>query len=291
MQHILFLTVSLLWGVNFLLMKIAVTAYTPIGVAAIRVFSGALFLTLIVVYRERQWPFRRIHIPGLAVIVLMGYAWPFIVQPYLIQFCGSGMIGLMPSLVPLITISISIPMLGVRPTPRQFTGVLAGLGFISLLFIDGLHRDIDLLHLAAAITVPLSYAVSNTYVKRTFSKVSPVMLTFVCLAATTIILTPHAIVEPLQANYDNASVILPTISAVALGVFGTGIALLCFTIMLQKRGPLFAGMVTYVIPVIALLIGALDGEHVSALQIIALSGILAMVAIVQWPSQKSLQHT
>jgi drug/metabolite transporter (DMT)-like permease len=291
MQHILFLAVSLLWGVNFLLMKIAVTAYTPIGVAAIRVFSGALFLTLIVVYRERQWPFRRIHIPGLAVIVLMGYAWPFVVQPYLIQFCGSGMIGLMPSLVPLITIMISIPMLGVRPTPRQLTGVLAGLGFISLLFIDGLHRDVDLLHLAAAITVPLSYAVSNTYVKRAFSKVSPVMLTFFCLAVTSIILTPYAIVEPLQANYDNVSVILPTISAVALGVFGTGIALLCFTIMLQKRGPLFAGMVTYVIPVIALLMGALDGEHVSALQITALSGILAMVAIVQWPLQKALQHT
>lgn len=177
-------------------------------------------------------------------------------------------------------------MLGVKPTLRQVIGVLCGLGFISLLFIDGIHRQIGAIHLAAAITVPLSYAISNTYIKRAFSQVSPVMLTFVCLTATSIMLAPHTFNNPFQTDFPPENILMPTISAIVLGIFGTGIALVCFTIMLQHRGPLFAGMVTYVIPIIALLIGAMDGEHISMLQIIALSGILLMVTIVQWPETK-----
>lgn len=287
MQYFLFLTVSLLWGVNFLLMKIAVTAYTPVGVACIRVLSGAAFLAVFVIIRERKWPFVRRDVSALLLIILAGYTWPFIVQPYLIQFCGSGVIGLMPSLVPLITILLSIPMLGIKPTAKELTGVLMGLGFISLLFIDGVQREIHVLHLAAAVTVPLSYAISNTLVKRKFSSISPVMLTFFCLAMTSLLLVPYALWEPWQQP-KNVTLIAATLSAISLGVFGTGIALLCFTIMLQARGPLFAGMVTYIIPVIALLIGALDGERITWLQIMALSGILLMVAIVQWPVKEPI---
>ena len=287
MQYLLFLSVSFFWGINFWLMKNAIVVFSPVGVAAIRVLSGAVFLAIVVAFRERKWPFKRSDIPCLALIIAVGYTWPFIIQPYLIHFCGSGVIGLMPSLVPLITILLSIPLLNIRPSTREFTGVLIGLGFIGLLFIDGMHREIDTAHLFLAATVPLSYAISNTMVKRVYTKVSPVMLTFICLLTTSVLLMPYALLEASPSTMtinDPTAVTIAWVSVISLGVFGTGIALLCFTIMIQRRGPLFAGMVTYVIPVIALIAGGIDGEYISPLQIIALVGILLMVAIVQWPA-------
>jgi drug/metabolite transporter (DMT)-like permease len=62
----------------------------------------------------------------------------------------------------------------------------------------------------------------------------------------------------------------------------TGIATLMFLRMVQDQGPLFAGMVTYVIPLVALAWGQFDGERLTTLQIAAISGVLAMVALVQW---------
>src|SRR6185503_12633053 len=66
-----------------------------------------------------------------------------------------------------------------------------------------------------------------------------------------------------------------------LGIVGTGVAVLLFIHLVVKEGPLFAGMVTYVVPTLALVWGAVDGEAITARQLVAIGGVLAMVAIVQ----------
>jgi hypothetical protein len=55
--------------------------------------------------------------------------------------------------------------------------------------------------------------------------------------------------------------------------------------LVLKRGPLFAGMTTYVVPVIALLWGTLDHEAISGQQAMAIAGVLGMVALVQTKSK------
>jgi len=69
-----------------------------------------------------------------------------------------------------------------------------------------------------------------------------------------------------------------------LGMVGTGVATVLFYRLIQERGPLFAGMVTYVVPAEALLWGAMDGETVTRWQIVALGVIFLSVALVQWPA-------
>ena len=66
-----------------------------------------------------------------------------------------------------------------------------------------------------------------------------------------------------------------------LGVIGSGVSTMAYIWLVLKRGPLFAGMTTYVVPVIALLWGTLDHEAISPMQAIAIAGVLGMVAIVQ----------
>ena len=58
-----------------------------------------------------------------------------------------------------------------------------------------------------------------------------------------------------------------------------------FIWMILKKGPLFAGMTTYVVPVLALLWGTLDHETISTQQMLAIGGVLAMVALVQTGSR------
>ena len=287
MAYVYFVIVSLCWGVNFLLMKNAVQFFTPGSVAVIRVTTGALVLGYFVYWRGRRLPLSRGDLLGLSVIILLGYAWPFYIQPYLIPHCGSGLIGIMPSLVPLLTLIVAIPLLGTYPSTRQVVGVLGGLFFTVLLLNDGLNQQLKFSHLMIALTVPFCYALSNTYIRRRFCDASPVALTFWCLTASAILLSPQAIYQPLQANANHSEITVPILSVIALGVFGTGLALVLFTMMIQSRGPLFAGMVTYVIPVIAVIIGGLDGESIPPTRIASLLGILSMVAIVQWPRKRS----
>jgi drug/metabolite transporter (DMT)-like permease len=71
-------------------------------------------------------------------------------------------------------------------------------------------------------------------------------------------------------------------SLAVLGVVGTGAAVLAFIHLVVKEGPLFAGMVTYVVPTLAILWGVFDGETITSRQLIAIAGVLAMVALVQF---------
>jgi drug/metabolite transporter (DMT)-like permease len=75
---------------------------------------------------------------------------------------------------------------------------------------------------------------------------------------------------------------LAVTSLAILGVVGTGIGTFLFNKMVLDQGPLFAGMVTYLVPVGALIWGWIDAEQVTWLQFVALAGIFAMVALVQF---------
>ena len=66
------------------------------------------------------------------------------------------------------------------------------------------------------------------------------------------------------------------------GVLGTGLAMFLFNVLIHGHGPLFAGMVTNLVPVGALLWGWSDGEKVTMTQVKALVGLLLMVTLVQY---------
>src|SRR5262249_60342071 len=107
------------------------------------------------------WAIGRRDLAALAFVVVLGFAWPFCIQPWLVSRDGSAFIAMMVSFTPLITIAASIPLLGVYPARRQLLGVLGALGFMVLLLFYGLERDIPLVHLGLALPVPLHYALTN----------------------------------------------------------------------------------------------------------------------------------
>jgi drug/metabolite transporter (DMT)-like permease len=215
---------------------------------------------------------------------VFGYVGPYTLQPYLVARHGSGFIGMMVSFVPLMTILVSIPMLRVYPTARQIVGVLGGLACIGLVLSDGVDREIPYVDLTVAASVPLAYAVVNTYIKRRFAGMPPLFIALGALALSSILLWPVALALPSEHVRSGSHLGMAIACVAVLGVLGTGLAIFLFYKLLQEHGPLFAGMVTYLVPVGAIVLGWLDDEQVTALQLTALGGIFVMVALVQYGS-------
>lgn len=284
MHHLLFLLLSFVWGSNFILMKKASLAFGPLTVSAGRVTGGAIMLAMVwQLQKDKHWPFKKSDWLALSFVVFFGFIWPYTTQPYLIgKFGESGFFALVISLVPLMTIIVSVPMLRVLPTVRQTIGVMGGLGFIALLFYDGLfERSITPGGLALAVTVPLCYATVNTFVKRRFAHVAPMSMACICLFLSAIVMVPAGVSnETIQTDHENFP--LAVGAMIVFGLIGTGVSTFMFYRLLMDRGPLWASMTAYLVPVVGLAWGWVDHEIVTLTQVIAFAGILTMVALVQF---------
>ncbi|TWT99659.1 EamA-like transporter family protein [Botrimarina colliarenosi] len=296
MAYVQFAFVCLFFGSNFILMDRATRWFGPFEVGFGRVASAALLLGLLWMTIDRRQRVKWRELPAILAIGVLANGYPYVVQPTLISSgFGHSFFGMTVALNPLLTILVSIPLLGIQPTKRQLIGVLGGLAFVFLLMYDGNLRGIHLGMLAAAVTVPLSYAIGNTWIRRSLNDTPPTALAFLMLATSTVLLGPVAASPALQATlgatppeprHDFA---LAAMGLTMLGVTGTGACIWAFVRMVQSQGPLFAGMVTYVVPVIAMLWGLFDNEKITTQQIIAIAGILAMVTLVQAPSRKPVE--
>ena len=287
MPYLLFLLICVIWGGSFLMMKKAAIVFSPISIGAWRVVGGAAVLLLLWLFRRQPLGWKRRDAWSLAFIIFAGYTWPYCVQPWLISRHGSAFIGMTVSLTPLFTMLASVPLLGVVPHPRQALGVLGSLVGLGLLMSEAFSRAIPVTHLLLAASVSLGYALVNTWVRRSLTHVPPLMMSLVSLAIAGVILQSLSFLSPAPTSPDPAAFWPAVISLLVLGVAGTGLAMFWFNKLIHDRGPLFAGMVTNLVPAGAVIWGWLDGEHVTGRQIAALAIILPMVALVQFGAPHS----
>jgi len=289
MPHLSFLFICLVWGASFILMDRASHALGPVSIAVCRLLGGALVLAICWRWNAQRVRLRRVDWGHILVVAVLANALPFVIQPYsMIQAGEHAYFGMMVALVPLATILVSIPMLNLWPTRRQLVGVLGGIVCMALAIQDGSARGISPGLLALALTVPLSYAFGNAYVKWKLDHLPALPMTTLFLALGGTMLLPLALQPAILAQWKLADPAVPydwplaIASIIFLSGVGTGIAILLFVKLIKNQGPLFAGMVTYVVPVLALFWGQYDKEMLTSTQLFAIGGVLAMVALVQW---------
>ncbi|MFH2130965.1 MAG: DMT family transporter [bacterium] len=279
MHYLYFAIVSLVWGSGFFLMKKAGFAFGPLTIAAGSTFGGAVVLWLFWAVTRGEWHIRRRHLLPLAFVSFFGYIWPYSAQPFLVNHIGHGFIGVMVSLVPVLTIVASIPILGVFPSRTQLAGVLVGMFCIVLMVIDGMNRNAGLLYLVLAVSVPFCYAVSNTLVQKSFQEIPSIMLAAIFMTAATVCLIPLSL--GLEEITVDSNLTHAVAAMVFLAVFARGIGMLLFYKLIKERGPLFASMVTYVIPLEVLIWSWVDNERITVVQVSAIVIVLLMVGVVQ----------
>ncbi|MGH9817552.1 MAG: DMT family transporter, partial [Candidatus Acidiferrales bacterium] len=291
--HVAFVVWCGVWGSMFILLERVTHALGPVEIALWRFGGGTAALGAIWWLTQRDYRLSRSDWLKIVFVALVFNAPPQIILPYLIhQGFGHSFFGPMVAPIPLITILVSIPLLGVLPTGRQLAGVLGGLACMWLIVDDGFDRGMSLTFIALTLTIPLSSAVCNTVIKWKLASVPAVPLTTAILIIAGLSLAPLQLypagmnVLHLSAPASSAPTLQTWLYLFVLGVVGTGISTAVFVWMILERGPLFAGMTTYVVPVLSLLWGTVDRERISLQQMAAIAGVLAMVALVQSGSRR-----
>jgi len=282
MPYLIFLFICLVWSASFLLMKKAAVAFSPLSVGAWRVVGGAAILAIVWWWHGQRWTLSKRHVGPLLFVVVAGFASPFCVQPWVIARHGSALMAMLVGFVPLATILISLVVLGARPSRRQAIGVAGAILCLGLLLADGWRRAIPAADLLLAVTVPLGYAAANVTIRRWLGDVSSLAVALAALVLSSVVLAPLAAWTPSPAHVDQRQYAAAVASLAILSLIGTGLATFLFNKLIREHGPLFAGMTTNVVPLGAVLLGWLDAETVTPLQLAALAGVLSMVTLVQY---------
>lgn len=283
MPYVWFLMICSIWGSSFILMKRAAVCLSPTAISAGRVGFGAFVVGILFWSLRQRGHFRPRDALPLAIVIVTGFVWPYTAQPWLIaKHQNSAFIGMTVAFTPLLTLLVSAVILKTHPSPRQMIGVTGALGCLSLLMWDGWQQSLPAIDLALAISVPLAYALSNVWTRKSLAHMPTVEVTFLCLAGSAVLLVPAACFAPAPATATASGLPWAWGAVAILGTAGTGLATYLFIRLIQEQGPLFAAMVTNIVPLGAMAWGWADAEVITTRQLLAMGGVIAMVALVQY---------
>ena len=273
----LFVLLALVWGSSFILMKKSSEHLTGWQIGSTRIFAAGLLFLPLAVFHLRHIPLKKLHLVILSG--MLGNLFPAFLFAVAIERLNSSLAGILNSLTPLFVILIGILFFRSKIESRKITGVLIGFtGLVILNLSKGplAVNDLNatLLILLGTIMYGFNVNMVGHYLKEVEGlKIATVSMSFIAIPAA-IVMWQHHVFDLWK--YDEAargSILL----AVALGVVGSAIATALFYILIQKSGGLFASLVTYAIPVVAIFWGLLDGEDVGVMQIGCLGLILGGV--------------
>lgn len=251
---ILFLLMAFIWGIPYLLIKIAVGEITPATLVFVRTLIGAAVLTPLA---ARAGP--RQLLPYWKPVV--AYTFVEVAAPWILladaeRRISSSLAGLLLAGVPLVGAVLAWTM---RSDDRLDTRRLAGLGvgLLGVAILVGLEVSGDLWAVVEVGLVSVGYAIGPMIIARRLSAVPAVSVVWASLVLTGIAYSPFAYLER-PAALPSAAVVL---SVIGLGVVCTAIAFLLFFALIAEVGPIRATVITYFNPAVALILGvAVLGE-------------------------------
>jgi drug/metabolite transporter (DMT)-like permease len=269
---ILFAAISVVWGVPYLFIKLAVDdGLSPGFVAWSRVALAALILLPIAV---RNGALRGLPLRWLAAFALFEITIPFPLIAFGEQRVSSSLAAILIATVPLVIAFLALRFdRGEQPTRTRFLGMLVGLGgVVALVGIDIGGRGSELLGAAAVLGAAFGYACGPLIAKRHLTAVDPLGPVAGALGIASILLLPFALLgAPTEPPTDQAIA-----SVVVLGLVCTALAFLIFFRLIAEAGPSRASIITYVNPVVALALGvAILDEHLTTG---AVAGLLLILA-------------
>jgi drug/metabolite transporter (DMT)-like permease len=247
---ILFLSLGVLWGMPYLLIRIAVAHYDPLMVAGTRTLIGALLLLPVALHRKslgpafRQWKW-------LIAFTLVEITIPWVLLGHAEKSLNSSTAGLLIAAVPLIAAVIITRLGHERLEPRRLFGLC--LGFAGVALLVGL--DIDLSNfgaVAATMLTAVGYAIGPIIIDRKLKDVPALGVITASLILATLMYAPFApVLWPTHFDASAAGAV------VGLGVLCTAAAFMVFFALIAEVGPARATVITYINPAVAIILGAL----------------------------------
>ncbi len=247
---VLFAALSLIWGVPYLLIKVAVAEIDPVVVAFGRTCLGALLLLPAAVHRRALRPVL-VRWRWLLAYTLVEIVGPWWLLGHAETQLTSSTAGLLLAVVPLIAAVILVSMRQDRFDTRRLLGLGIGLaGVITLVGLD-VHLD-DLFSVGAVMITAVGYATGPIIINRKLADLPPMGVITGSLITAAVIFLPFAIW--LRPDRITAAA---GWSVIGLATLCTAVAFLVFFALIAEAGPARATVITYINPAVAIVLGVL----------------------------------
>lgn len=277
---IVLIFLSIVWGSSFILMKKGLVSFSGVQVGSLRMSIAFLvFLPYCFII------FKKIQKQYLFPIFLIGLVGSFI-PAFLFATAqtklDSAPTGILNSLVPLFTYLWGISFFGQKNNRSQFVGILIGLvGAIILVIEPNSSLGVNAYALLVLLATIL-YGLSSNIAKKYLQDVPPIYITamsfgLIGLPAVFILFSTNFI-DVMQTN-PYAWLSLGYVAI--LSIVGTALALLLFWKLIQDTNPIFGSLTTYIIPIIAIGWGVLDGEILVLRQYLGFLLIFLSIVLVK----------
>ena len=270
---------SIVWGSSFILMKKALLGITPVQLGALRMIFTAIFLTSVAFssikkIKKRHWKY--IVYTALAGTFIPGFLFAFAITTI-----DSSIVSILNSFTPFNTLILGSIFFGFAFKKAQLYGVLIGLVGTSVLILKGadLHPNQNYWYALLVIIASVGYAFNANMLKKYLSDLDALAITtgnfLLLILPATIVLCCTDFFE--NFDFENQVLIHSLGYIVVLSVVGTGIAKTIYNKLVHISDPVFSSSVTYLIPLVAIFWGVLDGEKLSLIQVF--SGVIILIGV------------
>jgi drug/metabolite transporter (DMT)-like permease len=272
---------SLIWGSSYILIKKGLTGLTPIQLGSLRVIVTTIIMAPIGYQKIKHIP--RQKMKWVALSAFVGSFFPAYLFAFAETEISSSITAVMVSLTPLFTLLISVFVFGEELLKKQVFGVLIGFtGIIVLINNELFSSSFNILYIMFIVLAAFCYAVNANVLKYKLSNIPALGIVFMSFLFMFI---PAFIILcfsdfPFSDFTSDPLIIESIIYIVILAVFGTAIAKVLYIKLLAISTPVFSVSTTYLMPVVAIFWGLLDGEEFKLTQFIGTAIILLGVYLV-----------
>ena len=286
LKYIYLVILSLIWGTSFILIKkilgddgTGVLVMQPLQVGAGRtIVSGFILIAIgwksFAAVDRKDWKW-------LFLSGLLGTFFPAFLFAYAQTEIDSAISAILNSTVPLITLIMGSVIFGIAFSRTQLLGVIIGLaGAIALVF-SGMENNPEQNYMFAGLVfiACTCYASNVNIIKRYLQNIKPLAIA----TGNFVFILPLAIIVFFSADgasleFTSAPVMRSIGFIIILSIFGTVAAKIMFNKLVQIKSPVFASSVTYLMPIVGLTWGTMDGETYSIWQ--GLSTVVIILAVV-----------
>jgi drug/metabolite transporter (DMT)-like permease len=273
---IMLLALAAIWGSSFMFIEIALRDLEPSTLILLRMASGAAALGVYLKAMGRSVSALRAWVWPLALLGLANTAVPFFLIAWGQQYIDSGLASIFNASAPLFTALFAIAYdHSQRATGLRLVGILVGFTGVVLLVgfeLSGGERAVA--GGLAVVAASACYGIGGLYAGRRFAGLPPSLVAFGALVWSTAFVLPFGVAQASSIGWE------ATLSVLYLGIAATGVAYLLYFGLIAGAGASKAVLVTYLVPSLALVYGAvfLD-EQVTAVAISGLVLVLAGVAL------------
>ncbi len=288
LKWLFLILLSIIWGSSFILIKKSLLGLTAYQIGALRtVFTGIILLSFgfkkLKTIPKDKWKW-------LLASGLIGSFIPAFLIAIAETEIDSAVASVLNSLVPLNTILLGFAVFKITSTTRQVIGVIIGFIGTAILILKGaeLNPNQNYLYAGYIIISTVMYAANVNIIKRHLQDVKALAIAagnyaFISIPALIVLV----FTEFFSAATFNQPEFLSAMGYITiLAVFGTALAKILYFKLVQMSTPVFASSVTYMMPVVALMWGILDGEQFSSIQGLAAILILLGVFLAHQPKSK-----